>query len=75
MSDRIEIIATESASAVHIVSGAGDSVVAIDAAAAEPEIIEVFGMRGEPGQAGQPGPSGLEAEVSTDFSLIYRLST
>lgn len=72
MSDRIEIIAAETPSAVHIVSGAGDSVVAIDAAAAQPEILEVFGMRGE---AGVPGPSGLEAEVSTDFSLIYRLST
>jgi len=30
------------------------------------------GPQGRPGLA---GPSGLEAEVSTDFALIYHLST
>lgn len=72
MSDTIEIIATESASTVYIQNGAGgEDVVAVETNS-KPEILEVFGMRGE---RGNPGPSGLQAEVPTDFSLIYKLST
>lgn len=75
MSDKIEIIATESASTVHIINGAGsESVVAIEQSS-PPETLEVFGKRGEQGIPGPVGPSGLQAPVSTDFSLIYKLST
>ena len=75
MSDKIEIIATESASAVHIINGtASESVVAIELSS-PPEVLEVMGQRGEQGVRGLTGPSGLDAEVSTDFSLIYKLST
>jgi len=35
-------------------------------------ILSAPGPQGLPGLA---GPSGLEAEVSTDFALIYHLST
>lgn len=75
MTDKVEIIATEAASAVHIVNGtATESVVAIELSS-PPEILEVLGQRGEQGVPGAIGPSGLDAEVSTDFSLIYKLST
>jgi hypothetical protein len=35
-------------------------------------LLSAPGPQGLPGMA---GPSGLEAEVSTDFALIYHLST
>lgn len=75
MTDKVEIIATESVSSVHIIGGtASESVVAIELSS-PPEILEVLGQRGEQGVPGATGPSGLDAEVSTDFSLIYKLST
>jgi hypothetical protein len=37
--------------------------------------IVVFGAPGFRGPMGPMGPSGLEEEIETDFSLIYRLST
>lgn len=33
------------------------------------------GLRGPVGETGAVGPSGIYAEIDTDFSLIYRLST
>lgn len=33
------------------------------------------GLRGPVGEEGPVGPSGIDAEIDTDFSLIYRLST
>ena len=40
-----------------------------------PVSLTTLSCPGPPGRPGLPGPSGLESEVSTDFALIYHLST
>ena len=37
--------------------------------------IEVAGLSGIRGPRGEAGESGLNADTTTDFELIYRLST
>ena len=40
-----------------------------------PLFLTTLSCPGPQGRPGLAGPSGLEAEVSTDFVLIYHLST
>ena len=40
-----------------------------------PLSLTTLSCPGPQGRPGLAGPSGLEAEVSTDFALIYHLST
>ena len=40
-----------------------------------PLSLTTLSCPGPQGRPGLPGPSGLEAEVSTDFALMYHLST
>lgn len=67
----IEFIGNPS-STVQIIGGNSDQISILVDAPGEPEILEVLGMQGPKGLTGE---SGLQAEVSTDFAFIYRLST